>query len=277
MDNLTIMKNSDSRLYRDITHRTEMVLGPDMMKKISETRVIVFGAGGVGSWCCESLVRSGIGHLTVVDSDIVCATNINRQIQATSLNIGESKVEEIGKRLTSINPEAEIKVIHSIYDENTSDSFNLSSYDYVIDAIDSIKHKVHLLEKCVESGITVFSSMGAAAKTDPSKIKTGKLSSTTVCPLARIVRKRLKERGVKTDFLCVYSLEQALEPAVESICKSGECGCSCLRDEFSRENNIKSADWCSMKKRINGALVHITAVFGFYLSWLVINDISAKS
>jgi len=271
------MRNSGNRLYRDMTHRTEMVLGPDLMKKISKAKVIVFGAGGVGSWCCESLVRSGIGHLTVVDSDIVCATNINRQIQATSLNIGESKVKEIGKRLTLINPEADIKVIHSIYDENTGATFNLNSYDYVIDAIDSIKHKVHLLEKCVEAGITVFSSMGAAAKTDPSKIKTGKLSSTTVCPLARIVRKRLKEKGVKADFLCVYSLEQALVPAAESICRSGECGCSCLRDEYSRENNIKSADWCSMKKRINGALVHITAVFGFYLSWLVINDISTKS
>lgn len=266
-----------SGLYKNIIHRTEMVLGSDTMKLISETKVIVFGAGGVGSWCAESLIRSGIINLTIVDSDIVCATNINRQIQATSLNIGESKSAEIKKRLKEINPHAEIRSLHAIYDENTSDSFNLSSYNYVIDAIDSIKNKVHLIEQCVKSDITIYSSMGAAAKTDPSKIKTSLLSNTKVCPLARNVRKGLRQKNISTDIICVFSEEIPVEPAVESICISGKCGCKCDREKFSNASGNESVDWCASKKRINGALVHITAVFGFFLAGLVINDIKGKT
>ena len=254
-----------------------MVLGSDAMKNISETKVIIFGAGGVGSWCAESLIRSGILNLTIVDSDIICATNINRQIQATSLNIGRSKAAEIEKRLRDINPHATIKSIHEVYDENTSDSFHISSYDYVIDAIDSIKNKVHLIEQCINSNISIYSSMGAAAKTDPSRIKTALLSNTKVCPLARNVRKGLRQNNISTDIICVYSEEIPVEPAVESICGSGKCGCKCDREKFSDSSGSESVDWCAAKKRINGALVHITAVFGFFLAGLVINDIRGKT
>ena len=119
-----------------------MVLGNVAIKKISEVKVIIFGAGGVGSWCAESLIRTGILNLTIVDSDIICPTNVNRQVQATSLNTGASKAAEIAKRLQEINPTADVTAIHNVFDETTSDSFNLSSYDYVIDAIDCLKNKV---------------------------------------------------------------------------------------------------------------------------------------
>jgi len=267
----------NSELYRNLTHRTEMVLGTSSMKEISGSKVIIFGVGGVGSWCAESLVRSGILHLTIVDSDIICATNINRQIQANSHNIGNSKAAEIGKRLKEINPLSDITVRHSVYDETTSESFNLSSYDYVIDAIDSIKNKVHLIEQCVNSDVTIFSSMGAAAKNDPSKIKTALLSSTKVCPLARNVRRGLRQKNISTDIICVYSEETPVKPAIESFCGSGICGCKCDREKFSSITGSESVDWCAAKKRINGALVHITAVFGFFLAGLVINDIVKKS
>lgn len=260
--------------YTVMTHRVEMVLGPEAMERLAKARVIIFGVGGVGSWCAEGLVRSGITELTLVDSDIVCPTNVNRQLQATSLNLGQSKVKELRKRLLDINPGANIIARHEAYDGDSASGFGLAAFDYVVDAIDSITNKALLLEKCVEAGVTVFSSMGAAARTDPSKIKTGKLSKTHGCPLARNVRKRLRDKKVPGDFLCVYSDEPAVDPAVETICGSGECACVYDRDAFCGDTGESATDWCSMKKRVNGALVHITAIFGFTLAGLVIDDIA---
>jgi tRNA threonylcarbamoyladenosine dehydratase len=250
-----------------------MVLGPEIIKAISRVSVIIFGVGGVGSWCAESLVRTGILNLTIVDSDIICPTNINRQAQATSLNIGKSKVEEMRSRLLSINPDANINAIHAAYDETTCETFDLASYDYVIDAIDSLKNKILLLEKCVESGTTVYSSMGAGARSDPTRIKIDFISKTSGCPLARRVRKLLREKNITADIPCVYSDEQPVSPAVETLCGSGECVCVHDRASFCSENDTESIDWCGMKKQVNGALVHVTGVFGFMLAGMVIQDI----
>ena len=161
--------------------------------------MIIFGVGGVGSWCAESLVRSGLMNLTIVDSDIICPTNINRQIQALAGNVGESKVEELKKRLLEINPSAAIMARHAAYDENSCAEFDLPSYDYVIDAIDSLKNKVLLMEQCLANRVKIYSSMGAGAKTDPSKIRIGFLSKTKNCPLARAVRRRLRNDNFTTD------------------------------------------------------------------------------
>jgi tRNA A37 threonylcarbamoyladenosine dehydratase len=254
-----------------------MVLGASVMEILSRIRVIIFGVGGVGSWCAESLVRTGLKNLTIVDSDIICPTNINRQVQATSLNIGRSKVEELGVRLRSINPEANITAVHASYDETSAHEFKLSEYDFVIDAIDSLKNKVLLLEQCVAGGVTVYSSMGAGARNNPARIKIELISKTKNCPLARRVRKLLRDKHVTADILCVYSDELPVDPAVETLCGTGECVCVNDRDTYCSENESTAVDWCGMKKQVNGALVHITAIFGFMLAGMVIEHVASRA
>ena len=221
------------------------------MKKLSRAGVIIFGVGGVGSWCAESLVRTGINNLTIVDSDIICSTNINRQVQATSLNIGKSKAEELGVRLRAINPVANITALHTVYDETTSHEFDLAAYDYVIDAIDSLKSKLLLLERCAAAGVTVYSSMGAGARNDPTKIKVDRIANTRNCPLARRVRKMLRDKNIDANIPCVYSEELPAGPTLEAV------------------------DSCDRKKQVNGSLVHVTAIFGFMLAGLVIENIAS--
>jgi tRNA threonylcarbamoyladenosine dehydratase len=261
--------------YDNMTHRSLMVLGTEAHERLGRARVIIFGVGGVGSWCAESLVRSGLMNLTLVDSDIICPTNINRQVQATSQNIGESKVEELKKRLLAINPTAAVTARHAVYDESTFRDFDLGSYDYVIDAIDSLQNKVLLIEQCIELKVKLYASMGAGAKTDPTKIRISLLSKTTNCPLARLVRQRLRKKNITTDIPCVYSEETPLDPAVETVCGSGDCPCAQDRENYCAGHGEEPVDWCGKKKRINGALVHITGTFGFMLAGLVINDIMA--
>ena len=244
--------------------RSELLLGHEVMRRVMKARVIVFGVGGVGSWCAEALVRSGIQHLTIVDADVICATNINRQLQATAKNIGEPKADELRKRLVEINPAAEIIAHKLLYDETTCDQYDLAQYDYVIDAIDTLKNKLLLLKRCTELGVTVFASMGAALKLDPTMIRTARLSRTRHCPLARMVRKRLNQPGAVVDCLCVYSEELPTENQGKSACGSSECVCP-------KKNEL---DLCSMKAQINGALVHVTAPFGFVLAGLVIQDLA---
>ncbi len=250
-----------------------MVLGPGAMERLVRARVILFGLGGVGSWCAEALVRTGLVECTLVDSDTVCPTNINRQAQATSLNIGESKAMELRKRLLSINPDANITARHAVYDEGSADSFDLGEYDYVIDAIDSIKNKILLIEKCQGYGVTLFSSMGAGNKRDPSRIRVDRLLKTKQCPLARLVRKGLRKRNLSADFICVYSDEPPSEPLRETPNGTGECDCPPGDGPLSGEVDT---DRYMGKKRINGALVHVTAVFGFTLAGLVINDVAGR-
>ena len=153
-----------------IFNRTELLLGKETTESIANKRVILFGVGGVGSWCAESLIRSGIQHLTIVDSDRVCATNINRQLMANTETIGQVKVEALKKRLLSINPEAEITALEKVYCAETADSFHIETYDYILDAIDSLDNKVLLIRRACETKATFFASMGAALKLDPLKI-----------------------------------------------------------------------------------------------------------
>ncbi|HCE45565.1 MAG TPA: tRNA threonylcarbamoyladenosine dehydratase [Lentisphaeria bacterium] len=247
-------------------HRTELQLGKEAMKRIQDAKVMLFGVGGVGSWCAEGLIRTGIRHLTIVDSDVVCATNINRQLQATFHNIGKSKVDELKERLLSINPEAEIISHKLLYDANTCSQFDLSKYDYVLDAIDTLRSKILLLKLGMESGATVFASMGAGAKMDPTQIRTATISKTKHCPLARVVRRGLREQKIKNEFICVYSEEPPVENKGRTFCGSAVCACP-----DKDEQNL-----CMSKAKINGTLVQITAPFGFVLAGLVIQDLVKK-
>ncbi|MBI9020710.1 MAG: tRNA threonylcarbamoyladenosine dehydratase, partial [Verrucomicrobia bacterium] len=185
-------------------HRTELLIGDAALKKFAETRVILFGVGGVGSWCAEALIRSGVGHLTIVDNDVICVTNINRQLQATAKNVGQSKVEALKTRLLEIHPDAEITALQKVYNYETREEFDLPSYDYVIDAIDSLSHKVDLIASVMDMGVTLFSAMGAACKLDATTIRVDSIWKTHGCKLAKFVRKRLRHRGVTGDCLCVY-------------------------------------------------------------------------
>jgi len=232
-----------------IFRRSELLLGDDAMNRIAEKRVIIFGVGGVGSWCAESLVRSGIRKLTIVDSDRVCITNINRQLMATTKTVGQVKVDVLKERLLTINPSAEITALQQIFTAETAESFQLDTYDYIIDAIDSLKDKALLILMTTSlpslRGARFFSSMGAALKLDPTRIRIAEFWKVTGDPLARALRNRFKRDKVfpKHKFQCVYS-DELLE-------------------------NKKPID---PDDKGNGTIAHITAIFGFMLAGLVIQD-----
>jgi tRNA A37 threonylcarbamoyladenosine dehydratase len=239
-----------------IFRRAELLLGDEAMSRIAEKRVIIFGVGGVGSWCAESLVRSGIRKLTLVDSDRVCITNINRQLMATTKTIGQVKVEALKERLLTINPSAEITALQQIFTAETAERFNIGSYDYIIDAIDSLKDKALLILMATSlpslrvdgrGAPKFFSSMGAALKLDPTRIKTAEFWKVQGDPLARALRNRFKrdKQFPKRKFQCVYS------------------------DELLQNQKPVDPD-----DRGNGTIAHITAIFGFMLAGLVVQDIA---
>ena len=233
-------------MEQTIFSRAELLLGDEVMGLIAQKRVIIFGVGGVGSWCAESLVRSGIHQLTIVDSDCVCVTNINRQLMATTQTVGQAKVDVLKERLLSINPLAEITALQQVFTAETAEHFNIGGYDYIIDAIDSLKDKALLILMATQTKAKLFSSMGAALKLDPTRIKTAEFWKVTGDPLARALRNRFKRDKVfpKRKFQCVYS-DELLE-------------------------NKKPID---PNDRGNGTIAHITAIFGFVLAGMVVQDV----
>jgi tRNA A37 threonylcarbamoyladenosine dehydratase len=226
---------------QDIFQRAEVLLGQSTMEMMARTRVIIFGIGGVGSWCAEALVRTGVQHLTIVDFDRVDVTNVNRQLMATSKTIGEVKVEALRKRLLTINTEAEITVIAETFSAESASQFSLEEYDYIIDAIDSLKDKALLILMACQTKAKFFSSMGAALKLDPTRIQVAEFWKVKGDPLARALRNRFKKEKTfpRHKFQCVFS------------------------DETPQS-----------KGEGKGSLVHITAVFGMMLAGLVIQDLS---
>lgn len=240
-------------MERGIFDRARLLLGGDTMQRIGAARVIIFGVGGVGSWVAEGLVRTGIRHLTIVDSDKIDVTNVNRQMPATTRTIGEDKVEAARRRLLEINPDAEITAVKMFYSAETAGEIDLSEYDYVVDAIDSIKDKALLILNATRSGAKLFSSMGAALKLDPTRIRTAEFWNVKGCPLARALRNRFKKTKEfpRKKFLCVYS------------------------DELLT-NAETSDETCGYKAGINGSLVHITAIYGFILAGEIVKDLAAR-
>jgi tRNA A37 threonylcarbamoyladenosine dehydratase len=224
----------------DFLARTRLLIGNDGVSAVQRQRVIVFGVGGVGSWCAESLVRSGITHLTIVDSDAVCESNINRQLMATTATIGQPKVEVLRERLQTINPDAEITAICGRYNADTAERFRLEEYDYVIDAIDSIQDKLDLILLALHTPHpTLFSSMGAARKMDPLQVRVSEFWKVDGCPLAATLRKRMRKqlRFPERKFKCVWSPE---------------------RNETAEPK---------------GTMMPVTATFGLTLACLVLKDI----
>ena len=224
----------------EIFNRAELLLGSENMQRLAAAKVLVMGVGGVGSWCAECLVRTGIRHLTIVDADVVQASNINRQLMATTATIGQVKVEALKERLLLINPDADIQAIQMEYNETTASEFDLDNFDYVVDAIDSLKDKALLILQTTASNAKLFSSMGAALKLDPTKIEVAEFWKVQGDPLAKALRNRFKKSGEfpKRKFKCVFSQERL-----------------------------------PYKTEGKGSISQITAIFGFTLAGLVINDI----
>ncbi|HPW65453.1 MAG TPA: tRNA threonylcarbamoyladenosine dehydratase [Salinivirgaceae bacterium] len=194
--------------------RNELLLGQEAIKILQKSRVLLVGLGGVGSWTAEFLVRSGIGNLTIVDSDIVDETNINRQLPATQKTIGLVKTDVMKERLLSINPQLNLTVVNKYINEETNTEILQPDYDLIIDAIDTLSPKVWFLNFALRKGCPVISSMGSGARLDPTKVVVGDISETQNCPLAKAVRKRLRRMNVTTRFTAVYSTENQIGEAV---------------------------------------------------------------
>lgn len=238
---------------QDIFNRARLLLGSEGMERIASKRVLLFGVGGVGSWCAESLVRTGIAHLTLVDADCVNITNVNRQLMATTQTVGRVKVEALRERLLEINPDAEITPIQKLFTAENAAEFQLDNYDYIIDCIDSLKDKTALIELATHTGAKFFSSMGAALKIDPTRIRVAEFWDVHGDPLARAIRKKFRKEGRETGkpFHCVFS-EELLE---------------------NRGEPQDPANEIVRKACVNGSLAHITAIFGHTLAGLVLQDI----
>lgn len=258
---------------KGIFQRTELLFGVEKMATLSSKKVIIFGIGGVGSWCAESLVRTGIRKLTIVDSDRVCITNINRQLHATTNTVGQVKTDALKNRLLEINPHAEIIAIQKIYNKSNHDYFKLDSYDYIIDAIDSLGSKIHLIRMATRTNAEFFSSMGASLKLDPTKIGVAEFWKVKGCPLGAKIRKMIKKGELPArKFLCVYSDELLENRGSGASCGTESCLCPKSKNAPG-DPELADHEWCSTKAVINGTVAHITAIFGFTLAGLVIQNI----
>jgi len=235
---------------REEFFRTAMLLGEEAVEKLQRARVAVFGIGGVGGHAVEALARAGIGAIDLIDSDCVSLSNINRQLLATHSTVGMRKVEAGRLRILDINPEAKVTLWPCFYNADTADTFDLSQYDYIIDAIDTVSSKLLLIQRATEAGTPVISCMGTGNKLDPSRFEVADISKTAVCPLARVMRKELGKRGIR-HLKVVYSKEDALKPAG-------------AEEEMARLG----------KRQIPGSVSFVPGAAGMLLAGEVIRDIA---
>jgi tRNA A37 threonylcarbamoyladenosine dehydratase len=242
--------------------RTELLIGKDGLEKLKNSKVAVIGVGGVGSFAAEALARAGMGKMVLVDDDLVCLTNINRQIHALESTIGLPKVEVMKKRILDINPDAQVTALKEFYTEDNADKIITGDLDYVIDAIDTIKSKKDLIIRCKKMNIPVISSMGAGNKLDPTLFKVADLFETTVCPMARIMRRELKKAGIDRGVKVVYSTE----PPLKNFGQANPCKtkCICPRD---------SARHCAVRRSTPGSISFVPSVAGLIIAGEVIRDI----
>lgn len=202
-------------MKKDFKMRTGLIIGEDGLEKLNKSNVIVFGVGGVGSFAAEAIARAGVGNLTIVDFDDVDITNINRQLPALHSTVGKYKVEVMKERILDINPDINIRSLKMLYNEETSEEILNEEYDYVVDAIDMVTSKIHLIETCKQKGFRIISSMGMGNKLDPTKIEVTDIHKTSMCPLAKVMRKEMKDRKIKK-LKVVYSTEKP-QPLTQKI------------------------------------------------------------
>ena len=230
--------------------RTELLLGKDALVRLSHSRVAVFGIGGVGGYVTEALARSGVGALDLIDNDTVSLTNINRQIIALTSTIGKQKTEVMKERVLDINPAVEVTVYNRFFLPETADQFDFSQYSYVVDAVDTVTAKIELILRAGEAGVPVISCMGAGNKLEPSMFEITDIYKTSVCPLAKVMRRELKKRGVKKCKV-LYSKEAPITPI-------GETG-----EQLNRRS-------------IPGSVAYVPSVAGLMIAGEVIRDIALR-
>lgn len=242
--------------------RSELILGKDSMKKLEESTVAVFGIGGVGSYTVEALSRCGVGHLVLVDDDCVCLTNINRQLHATTKTIGMSKVEIMKNRVLEINPKAVVDIYKSFYSSESAGQLLRMDYSYVVDAIDTISSKIDMVERCINMGIPIISCMGAGNKLDPTQFRVSDIYKTSIDPIAKVMRKELRKRGVSS-LKVVYSMEEPLKTAGED---ESSCKANCICPPGTTRK-------CSDRRQVPGSVSFVPSAAGLILAGEVIKDL----
>ena len=243
--------------------RTELLLGKEAMNKLENSRVAVFGIGGVGGYVCEALVRSGVGTFDLIDDDKVCLTNLNRQIIATRKTVGKYKTEVMKERMLEINPDVKVEIHNCFFLPENAKDFPFEEYDYIVDAVDTVTAKIALVMKAKEMNIPIISSMGAGNKLDASKFEVADIYKTSVCPLAKVMRRELKKRGVKK-LKVVYSREEPIKP-VEDMAISCRSNCICPPG---------AARKCTERRDIPGSNAFVPSVVGLIIAGEVIKDLS---
>ena len=246
--------------------RTELLLGEEAMEKLKTSRVAVFGIGGVGGYVCEALVRSGLGNFDLIDDDKVCLTNISRQIFATRKMVGKYKVDVMEERMKDINPDVNVTVHKCFFLPENASEFDLESYDYVVDAVDTVTAKLELVMKCKEKDVPIISSMGAGNKLDASAFRVADIYDTKVCPLAKVMRRELKKRGVDR-LKVVYSEEKPISP-IDDMAISCRNNCICPPD---------AAHKCTERRAIPGSVAFVPSVAGLIIAGEVVKDLTRKT
>ena len=242
--------------------RTELLLGKEAMDRLAQSRVAVFGIGGVGGYVCEALVRSGVGAFDLVDDDKVCLTNLNRQIIATRKTVGKYKVDVMKERILEINPDADVRIHKCFFLPENAQDFPFEEYDYVVDAVDTVTAKIALVMKAKELDVPIISSMGAGNKLDGSQFRVADIYETKVCPLAKVMRRELKKRGIK-DLKVVYSEEIPVRP-LEDMAISCRTNCICPPGAEHK---------CTQRRAIPGSVAFVPSVAGLILAGEVIKDL----
>ena len=242
--------------------RTELLLGKDAMQKLSESRVAVFGVGGVGGYVCEALVRSGVGAFDLIDDDKVCLTNLNRQIIATRKTVGKYKVDVMKERILDINPDADVRIHKCFFLPENADEFPFGEYDYVVDAVDTVTAKIELVMQAQKMHVPIISSMGAGNKLDGSQFRVADIYKTKVCPLAKVMRHELKKRGVKK-LKVVYSEEMPTRP-IEDMAISCRTNCICPPGAEHK---------CTERRDIPGSVAFVPSVAGLIIAGEVVKDL----
>lgn len=242
--------------------RTELLLGAQAMETLKQARVAVFGIGGVGSYAVEALARSGVGALDLIDDDLVCLTNINRQMIALRSTVGKPKVEVAAARIADINPACTVRTYRTFYTPETADMFDFSQYDYIIDAIDTVTGKIELVTRAQAAGTPILSCMGAGNKLDPTAFEVADVYSTSVCPLARVMRRELKKRGIRA-LKVVYSKEEALTPLVS---EENSCAGHCICPKDAQRT-------CTVRRQIPGSTAFVPSVAGLIAAGEVVKDL----
>ena len=242
--------------------RTELLLGKDAMQKLSESRVAVFGVGGVGGYVCEALVRSGVGAFDLIDDDKVCLTNLNRQIIATRKTVGNYKVDVMKERILDINPNADVRIHKCFFLPENANEFPFGEYDYVVDAVDTVTAKIELVMQAQKMHVPIISSMGAGNKLDGSQFRVADIYKTKVCPLAKVMRHELKKRGVKK-LKVVYSEEMPTRP-IEDMAISCRTNCICPPGAEHK---------CTERRDIPGSVAFVPSVAGLIIAGEVVKDL----